>query len=165
MRRGFTLAEMLVTVGVAVVIGLPLLAIVGASDKQTIVSEDYMFAESLAQRHLARAMSLPLPSLNLPVNEVIDLTPAEDEDIVEPFLAYKKNLNGDDTFKGNLKIEEVADGLYMYNIEITWPTAPGSQEERCLKLTRYRCLPTLSLTRTYRHVGSAVKRKKLRQNP
>ena len=165
MKKGFTLAEMLITVAVATVIGLPLLAIVGASDKQTIVSEDYMFAESLAQRHLARTMAIPLGKLCLPIDEAIDLTPPEDEKIVEPYAAYKKNLSGDYSFAGNVRVEEVADGLYLYTIEITWPIAPGSDEDRRLTLTRYRCLPTLSLTRTFRQSRAAALRRKLRQNP
>ena len=155
-RRAFTLVETLITLAIAVALGLPLIAIVRVSDNQTIVSEDYMFAETLAQRELAKALAIPWDELSLPLEKRLETRPCEQKAIRKEFPAFAKNLQGENSFEAKLWIEELEEGLLLYRIRIDWGA-------RSHVLSRFRCLPTLSLTKTFSSRASLSKRKELRK--
>lgn len=146
MRQGIGLVEVLVAVAIVALVGVPILATVGTTVQETAVSEDYMFAEALAQKVLAEAMSRPFEELgkDLPHWEVIGGIPERDAGRTARMPAYRANLEGPESFKGQLVIDELARELYRYTVTIEWPVVPGSGQMRRYVLLRLRCPHDLS---------------------
>lgn len=164
-RRGFTLTEAVVTVAVAVAVGLPLLHLVRTSDVQVVTSEDAMFAEVLAHRRLETALVESPPDLEkrLPLEQTYEGTDEVEERRTDDLPAYAANLGtSDNAFRSLLRVDRAAPGLLRYAVTVTWPVAPGSPARRHLRLVRLRCVPTWSMTTTYPQGGSDGQRQSLR---
>lgn len=167
MRGGLSLVEVLVAAAVAVALGLPLLALMGQSDHEAVVSEDYMFAEALAQRYLEEALAIPLEELDRKVPLEREIAGPNDEDRTrmkrhEPYL---RNLSGPESFRGRLAVDRLEEGFFRYQVRLEWPVRPGSDARRHHVLLRLRCRSTLAATLRFAQGGATSERGRLKELP
>jgi hypothetical protein len=137
---------------IGTLMALPILTLLFTSTRESMVSEDYMFAEALAHRHLAEALAQPLDGLDerLPIETAFKGLPAEDAVLGKVFPEYARNLEGDLAFTGTLTVSRVEAGLYCYEVALEWPTGPGSSARRRYALIRFRSRYDIALTSNHR---------------
>ncbi len=150
-RRGVTLLEVLTAAIVGTLMSLPVITLLATSTHESMVSEDYMFAEALAQRYLAEALSIPWGDLQeqLPLDVPISGIPEEDKAIAMRFPAYAKNISGDFAFKGKLTANELKDDIVKFEVSLTWPVKPGSSTNRKYAVIRFRCRHDIAVSTNF----------------
>ena len=152
MRAGVSMLEVLCAAVIAALMALPVISLLFTSTHESMVSEDYMFAESLAQRYLAETMSIPWMELRerLPMKVAIKGIPSEDRVIAKYHSEYARNLEGDLAFSGTLEVQEIEPGLLKFEISLTWPVRPGASANRRYALVRFRCRHDLAVATNFR---------------
>ena len=151
--RGVSMLEVLTAGIIGTLMALPILTLLFTSTHESMVSEDYMFAEALAHRHLAQALAQPLDGIDeraLPLETTFKGLPAEDAVLGKVFPEYARNLEGDLAFTGTLTVSKVEVGLYCYEVALEWPTGPGSSARRRYALIRFRSRYDIALTSNFR---------------
>lgn len=124
-RRGLSLAEIVLSVALVAVVGVPLLGMIAATDHEAMTSEDYMRAEAQAQRVLADLLATPWQTLEtkLPLDQKIE--------------------------RGTVTAKKVEDGLISIEVQIAWPVHPSSPAMRRYGLVRLRARPDQSIRTAY----------------
>ena len=136
---------------IGTLMALPVLTLLFTTSHEANVSEDYMFAESLAQRHLAEYLARPFDELDelCPLEVPITGVPEEDEVLGRYRSEYAKNLNGSTAFTGRLEIRRLQKGLLKYEISFTWPVRPGVATLRRYALIRLRSRHDIAISTNY----------------
>lgn len=151
-KKALTLLEVLTAAVIATLMALPIISLLATGSHESMVSEDYMFAQALAQRYLAEAMATSLEVLEekLPLEKELSGLPEDDEKIAALFEEYRKNLSGSQAFAGELKVSEIAPRLLKYEVSLSWPVKPGSSKLRKYVLLRLRCHRDISISSNFR---------------
>lgn len=124
-RRGVSLAEIVIAVGLVSIVGLALLALLAAGDHEAMTSEDYMQAEALAQRQMADVLATPWDEL-------------------EAQLPLERKLE-----RGALTAKKVEEGLIAIEVQLAWAARPGAAARRRYGLVRLRTRQDLSIRAAY----------------
>lgn len=124
-RRGVSLAEVVIAVGLVAVVGIPILGMLAATDHEAMTSEDYMQAEALAQRRMADVLATPWAEL-------------------EAQLPLERKLE-----RGKLTAQKLEEGLIAVEIQLAWAVRPGAAAQRRYGLVRLRARPDLSIRAGY----------------
>lgn len=150
-NQGVTLLEVLTAAIVGTLMSLPVITLLATSTHESMVSEDYMFAEALAQRYLAEALSIPWNSLEeqLPLEIPIVGAPEEDKGLTMLFPEYQKNIEGDFAFKGKLTANALREGLVKIEVSLAWPVKPGSSTMRKYALIRLKSRHDIAVSTNY----------------
>ena len=149
---GISALEVLIATVVAALLGFSAVILLTQGNHEAMVSEDYMFAEALAQRHLAEAMSRTFNSLEdagLPLTIPLTGIPKEDRTIAKVHTEYGRNLDGPAVFSGELEIREVRPGLIVYEVSLSWPVSPRSRTLRRYNLIRLRTRKDLAVSTNF----------------
>lgn len=124
-RGGLALAEIVMAVALAAIVGVPILGMLAATDHEAMTSTDYMQAEATAQREIANLLALPWKEL-------------------ERELPIQKKLE-----RGTVTATRLEDGLISLEVQIQWPVHPNSPAMRRYGLVRLRARPDLSIRAQY----------------
>ena len=124
-RRGVSLAEIVIAVGLVAIVGIPLLGMLAATDHEAMTSEDYMQAEARAQREMAGVLATPWAELELQ-------------------LPLERKLD-----RGTLTAKKLGDGLISIEIQLAWPIRPGAAAMRRYGLVRLRARRDQSIRASY----------------
>lgn len=148
-RRGVTLAELVMAIGLVAMLAVPLLALLSASDHEAMTSEDYMLAEAVALRHLDELSATPWQELarTLPIERKLAGLPAGDEALAAKYPEYTR-LFGADGFTGKLTARWVDEGLAEITVTLGWTARPAGSR-RSYGLVRMRGRPDHAIRRSY----------------
>lgn len=147
MRGAFSLVEVVIGIAIVAALGVPILSNVSTAVRQTAATEEYMFAEALAQEHLEQALAIPRAEIekDLPHFTQVPAHTDKDKERTEKLESFQAHLAGSESYRGTVVIDEVAPFLWKYVVTVEWPTAPGSAQMRRLVLVRMRCLSEAGL--------------------
>jgi hypothetical protein len=150
-RKAVSLLEVLIVGVIATILAVPILSSISLSGHEAMTSEDYMLAEALCERYVQEALGLPWAKLagSLPIRERLSGIPPGDEQIARRFPEYRQNVAEGDTFRGELSIQKVEEGLLMIEAHLEWPVRPGSKTMRSFSLIRMKSRWDLTLGRTW----------------
>jgi hypothetical protein len=152
---GVSSLEVLIAAALGAILAIALATLLFTGRHEAMVSEDYMFAEALAQRHLAEGLAVPFDdlagrcerdTLKIPIEGV----PPDDRALARSRPEYARNLEGPASFRGSLQIRLLQPGLLLYEVAIEWPVRLGASAMRRYALVRLRCRKDLSLTTRFR---------------
>lgn len=151
-RRGIAALEVLIAAVLASILAFGVIALLYQGNHEAMVSEDYMMAEALAQRHLADAMSVPWDQMaeGLPRSFPIEGVPEADAAVAAAREEYARNLEGPVAFRGALEVRELAPGLLAFEVSLAWPVHPGSKTLRRYALVRLRSRKDLAVSSHHR---------------
>jgi hypothetical protein len=158
MRRGITIAEVLVVVGLITALGVPLLGFIATDGHEVMSSGDYMLAEALLERHVHQMLAIPFGELaaKLPLTRKIAGVPEGDEELARKFPEYGIALSGPESFRGSVVATLAAPGLIQIEAALTWPVKPGSAARRHYSILRMRAQPDLAIRANYPFVDGAA---------
>jgi hypothetical protein len=151
-RPGITSLEVLFAAVLGSILAFSAIALMVRGNHEAVVSEDYMFAEALAQRYLADALSQPWKELEEELAQEAPLiiplqgVPPEDQALADLHQEYRHNLEGPGAFRGELQIQLLEPGLLVFEIHLHWPVRVGGGLERNYNLVRLRSRKDLALS-------------------
>lgn len=147
---GATLVEVLVAAFVLVALAVPLLAMVQTGNRESVASENQMFAELLALSTIERWMRVEYRTLErqLPVRTTFEGVP-ENETIAGLLPVFRSKFTGPLAFKTDLRVSKVRDGLLGIEVAVRWGSSWAREEHR-FALARLKAQEDLSLERRYR---------------
>lgn len=139
-RDGVTILEVVVAGALATVLGAAAAALIFRGEREVAISQDYMVAEALAQRHLADAMSRPWEELerSLPFETPLRGLPPSDAALGVWYPEYARRLGGPRAIEGSLRAWALEPGLVCFELELHWPIGPQAAGERSYALLRLR---------------------------
>jgi len=140
MRRGVSLAEIVLAVGLLAIVGVPLLGVLATTDHEAMTSQDYMQAEAVAQRELALVLAMRWDDLDrqLPLTRPV--------------------RGGDPELAGELTATRLEDGLISISVELAWAVHTGSAAQRRYGLVRFVARPDQSIRTAYPFGDGEAKR-------
>lgn len=147
-RRGVSTLEVLIAAVLSTILGLGMFALLTQGTREAAASEHYMFAEAIAQRALADAMSVPWKDLEEQLEtaggEWVELARAqtlreEDAALLAGFPEYARNLGPEDGgLRVACRVRGLEPGLVAFEVALAWPAGPGGRAQRRYALMRLR---------------------------
>lgn len=147
---GLALVEILVAVAVLAAVGLPLLVMIQTGNRESVASENVMFAEVLAASVLERRLEDGYRDLaaRAPFSEEFT-GPPPGSDVAARFPAFQARFAGSLAFRGTFRVTRVADGLLGLEVVVRWEEASRAGERR-FGLARLLVQEDLSIEQRYR---------------
>ena len=161
-RAGISTLEVLIAAVLATTLGLGMFALVSQGTREAAASEDYMFAEAVAQRVLADAISIPWSTLE----EQLELASGtwlevareatmreEDAGLLAAYPEYARNLGTDDHgLVVTCRARELEPGLVAFEVSLSWPAGPAGRGVRRYALMRLRARKDRAVSSNHRLV-------------
>lgn len=149
-RAGFALVEILVAVAILAAVGLPLLVMIQTGNRESVASENVMFAEVLAAGVLERHLGEGYRALaaRAPFSEEFE-GPPPGSDVAARFPSFRARFAGDLAFRGTLRVTRVAEGLLGLEVVVRWEEASRAGQRR-FGLARLLVQEDLSIAQRYR---------------
>src|SRR5690606_27357066 len=110
MRRGFALTEVLIVSVVLAVVGLPVLSLLFTGSREGALSEDFMFAETIASRFIEEWASEPFAKLDELVPRKVKAN--------EESVPHRARLDTPPGFAAEMTLARVKDGLLALEVTV-----------------------------------------------
>jgi hypothetical protein len=159
-RGGVSSLEVLIAAVLSTILGLGMFALVTQGTREAAASEDYMFAEAVAQRVLADAMSLPWDELEEQLGvvdgvwtEVAREQTLREEDLAlrSAFQEYGRNLGTEEQgLEVSCQAQQVAPGLVAFEVSLSWPAGPAGRGRRRYAVMRLRTRKDRAVSSNFR---------------
>ena len=127
---------------VLAVVGIPVLSLLFTGSREGALSEDFMFAETIASRFIEEWASEPYAHLD-------DLVPRKVK-ANEESVPHKAKLTCPPGFDAELTINRVKDGLLALEVTVSWQV-PRERVPRRFALFLFKAKPDLALEAAWRH--------------
>ncbi len=149
-RLGLALVEMLVAVAILAAVGLPLLVMVETGNRESVASQNVMFAEILAASEMERHVKEGYRALasRAPCDEPFEGPPAG-SDVAARFPAFQARFRGELAFRGTFRLTKVQEGLLGLEVVVRWEEASRAGQRR-FGVSRLLMQEDLSLELRYR---------------
>lgn len=141
MKRGFALTEVLIVSLVLAVVGIPVMSLLFTGSREGALSEDFMFAETIASRFIEEWASEPFGKLD-------DLVPRKVK-ANEESVPHKAKLSCPPGFSAELTVQRVKDGLLALEVTVSWQV-PRERAPRRFALFLLKAKPDLALEAAWR---------------
>lgn len=140
-RRGMALTEVLIVSLVLAVVGIPVLSLLFTGSREGALSEDFMFAETIASRFIEEWAQYPFPKLDDMVPRKVKAT--------ESSGPHKEKLRCPPGFEAELTVNRVQDGLLALEVTVSWQV-PRERVPRRFALFMLKVKPDIALEAAWR---------------
>lgn len=135
------LTEVLIVSLVLAVVGIPVLSLLFTGSREGALSEDFMFAETIASRFIEEWAQYPFAQLDDMVPRKVKAT--------EESGPHKKKLECPPGFSAELTVNRVADGMLAMEVTVSWQV-PRERNPRRFALFLLKCKPDIALEAAWR---------------
>lgn len=140
-RRGMALTEVLIVSLVLAVVGIPVLSLLFTGSREGALSEDFMFAETIASRFIEEWAQYPFAQLDDMVPRKVAAT--------EQSGPHKEKLKCPPGFSAELTVNRVKDGLLALEVTVSWQV-PRERTPRRFALFLLKTKPDIALEAAWR---------------
>jgi hypothetical protein len=134
-RRAMALTEVLVVSLVLAVVGIPVLSLLFTGSREGALSEDFMFAESIASRFVEEWAARPFAQLDGLVARAAGGAAG---------APHTEKLACPQGFAGELTVDRVREGLLELEVTVSWQV-PRERQPRRFALMLFKTKPDLAL--------------------